>query len=62
MSVEAPAPWCASVAEVVPWEARKLPMLRKVVVPATTTMVQKATARFQCLRAIQPAKMTATRP
>ena len=61
MSVEAPAPWCASVAEA-PWEARKLPILRKVVVPATTTTAQKAPARFQCLRVIQPAKMTATRP
>ena len=37
-------------------------MLRKVVVPATTTKMQKATARFQCLRVIQPAKMTATKP
>jgi len=62
VSVEPPAPWCAAVAEAAPWEARKLPMWRKVAVPATTTTTQKATARFQCLRVIQPAKMTATRP
>ena len=37
-------------------------MLRNVAVPATTTTAQKATARFQCLRVIQPAKMTATKP
>ena len=37
-------------------------MARVVAAPATTTKTQKAKARFQCLRAIQPAKMTATRP
>ena len=37
-------------------------MLKNVTALATTTTAQKATARFQCLRAIQPAKMTATRP
>ena len=62
MSVEPPAPWCAAVAEAAPWEARKLPMLRKAAVPAATMTAQATAARFQCLRAIHPAKTAAARP